>query len=480
MASTYYVCLLLSVLFLLPSCADLSTKHEKPAIKMPATWSSRDNKTKITSIKMNQVAWWKTFHDPQLNQLISDALVHNNDLSMAAGNIMQARASIQKIQAGWLPVLGLGGTAFKGEISDFSFQAPGVPFPIRNQDHSVHFDGYTAGFVPAYTLNIMQQLKLGKVAQYNLAMQEASINAVRLGVISQVAGSYFSLLGLQKQLSLQEQWVNDAKALRKYTQIQFQSGAVSQENLAVVDQLIASLQKKIPTLHYNITQVQNALNVLIDKNPGPLLTHNHFASIQTKGIIPINLPSETLKSRPDVAIAECQLQLKHAMIGVAASQLFPSINLTGLFGAASVDLGTLLRFGNGLGVGQLVGGIPLVNMEAFADIKKTKGERYTAYYNYVKTVRNAFAEVDNALSEHSTINESYEQQAVALKSARDQYLIAKKQYRQGVISYAATIMYKMNVDYMAAMLNESKMQHMASIVNLYQVLGGGYIGPVVN
>ena len=67
------------------------------------------------------------------------------------------------------------------------------------------------------------------------------------------------------------------------------------------------------------------------------------------------------------------------------------------------------------------------------------------------------------------------QQHVALQKARDQLEIARKQYSQGVISYAETIVYKMNVDYMEAILNDGNMQQMASLVNLYQALGGGYL-----
>ena len=124
---------------------------------------------------------------------------------------------------------------------------------------------------------------------------------------------------------------------------------------------------------------------------------------------------------------------------------------------------------------QVIAGMPILNLGVYADIAKAKGEQYTVYYNYLKTVRTAFADVENALSRHSTINQSAAQQALALQQAKVQYTIVKQQYQQGMISFAQTIMYKMNIDYMEMMQNEIKMQQMASIVNLYQALGGGYL-----
>jgi len=320
---------------------------------------------------------------------------------------------------------------------------------------------------------VLKNIKQSNVAHLNLAMQTAEQNAVRLGVISQLSGSYFSLLGLKKQLALQKQMIHDATALRNLTRLQYQQGSVSTINVAAIEQLIATLRKKKPIIQHDITKVENAINALTNKNPGAIITRNHFDRIRTQGVIPINLPSETLKARPDVAIAEYQLEISHAMIGVATSELFPSFSLTGLGGASSLDLRSVLNWGTGLGAGLVVAEMPLISMGIFANIAQAKGKKYTAYYHYIKTVRNAFAEVDNALSQHATIDQSYDQQDIAVQKAKEQYHIAEKQYQQGAISYSDTLSAKLNLDYMQAGLNQAKMQQMRSIVNLYQVFGGG-------
>lgn len=469
----YYVPLFISTIICLSGCALLSPHPKKPIINAPQQWRSQDNKTTIRPVSINTLAWWKKFHDPQLNQLMKEALTRNNDLGIATGNLLAAQAALQKVNFSWLPTLGGVGTGLSGRFSSRNIDAPTLPDPISSVLNRSHFDGYFAGFVPDYTLNIITNIKEGQAARFNLAMQTAEKNAVRLGIISQVAGSYFSLLGLKKQLILQEKMIHDATALKNFTTIQYQQGSVSKIRVASIEQFIATLRKKTPKIRHDITKVENALNVLTNKNPGNIITRNNFDNFSTQGIIPINLPSETLKARPDVAIAEYQLEISHAMVGVAVSELFPSISLTGLFGAASLQLTSLINAGQNFGAGLLFSKMPLVDMKVYSDIARAKGKKYAAYFNYIKTVRSAFAEVDNALSQHATVNQSYEQQRIAVEKAQEQYQIANNRYQQGAISYSSTLLVKLNLDYMKAALNQAKMQQMKSIVNLYQVLGGG-------
>lgn len=459
---------------ILLGCSSPIPKDDNPLTTLPKQWRKHDRLVKLAAVKLNTLAWWETFHDPHLNALIRESLTHNNDLEMATGNLLQARASLRKVQASWLPTLTLGAFGITSQVSNFTFKLPSTPLPPFKQTDAVLIDGYAAGFLPSYTLNVMRQYKMGQAARLSISLQEIYKDAVRLGVISQVAGSYFSLVGLREQLMLQRQMVKDAQALRQYKQIQYQNGAISQQDIVLLDQFIASLEKKIPVLQHDIHQIENALNVMRDKSMGVIHTRHDFTAISTQEVIPIHLPSAVLKARPDVAMSYLQLKLQHTMVAVTASELFPAFNLTGLLGTASVELSSLLRFSNSLALGEAVGLMPLLNLGIYADIVKAKGALYTAYYQYVKTVRHAFADVDNALSRHETVNQSYAQQLQALKAAQDQYALVKEQYHQGMISYATTINAKLNVDYMQALLNEAKMQQLASIVNLYQALGGGY------
>lgn len=461
---------------ILSSCALLGPDYHEPQLNAPQAWSSKDGNATNSSESMPDMAWWHKFNDPQLNALVESALVNNNNLQVAMGNMLQAQASLKKVQMSWVPTVSIGGAGFAGQYFNPGFQN-NSSYPLLNslnQNNPQNFDGYAFGAMPSYTVNVFSLIKQGEIAKLNVAIQQQSVNAMRLGVISQVANSYFTLLGLHKQLELQQQMLTDAKDLRKYNQIQYNKGSIGQLNLDGLDQFIASLETKIPEIEDNITQTENALQVLTNNNPGKIQMGNTFDNITTEGVIPVNLPSQVLKSRPDVAIAEYQLQVNNANIGAVTSQFFPTISLTGNVGQMTMQLSNLFNAGGDFWTGTLGAAMPVFNLGLYADVDKAKGGYYAAYYNYIQTVRNAFAQVDDGLSKHDSLNKQYKIQEAGYQKAQNMYTIGQKQYKQGAISLANTVGFKLNIDYTKAGLNQLKIQQLNSIVNMYQVLGGGY------
>lgn len=462
--------------FLLASCALLGPDYVEPKLDSPVVWNSKDHHAVIESADLPDMAWWKKFNDPVLNQLIESALIENNNLQVAMGNLIQAQASLKQVQMNWVPNINLGGIGFVGQTFNPGFQnTSNNPNFTLTQNNPQNFNGYGVGLIPTYTLNVFNQIKQGQIAKLNLAMQKQAVNAVRLGVISQVADSYFALLGLQKQLQLQKQLVADAKEMRRYNLIQYKEGSVSDLNLTGIDQYVASVEAKLPSIQNSIVQTQNALRVLINNNPGKIFIRNNFDNISSSGIIPVNLPSQMLKSRPDIAMAEYQLQISNANIGAITSQFFPTINLTGMAGQDSLQLSGLFNAGGDFWLTQAAAVMPLLNLSIFSKIDKAKGSYYSAYYNYIQTVRTAFAQVDNGLSSHDSLDKTYKEQTLVLTKAQKLYQISQTQYKEGATSYANTVGFKLNIDYALANLNQVKMQEMSSIVNLYQALGGGYM-----
>ena len=459
----------------LSSCGLMGPTYQKPNVSTMNSWSSQDSLTNIESSNLSEVSWWKQFNDPELNNLITETLANNNNIQIAIGNSLQARASLSQINMNWVPTVQLGAIGIAGQIANPGFNnTSGNPMMNYNASNQ-NFDGYGAGFIPSYSLNIFNQVKQTEVAKLNVELQKQAINAVKLSVISQVVASYFNLLGLHKQLIIQKQLLTDAQELRKYTQIQYEHGSVTSANVDAVDQYIANIQAKIPDIENSITQVENALQVLTNKNPGKITIRNSFDNIKTTNTVPINLPSEVLKNRPDVAMAEYQLQIANGNIGVVMSMFFPTINLTGLLGQGSMQLTNLFTAGGDIWAGELATTMPFLNMGLYSQIDKTKAQYYSAYYNYLQTVRTAFAQVDNALASHNNSDKTANQQQISLNKSIDLFNVAQAQYKKGAISYVDTLGLKINTDYEAAKSNQVKIQQLNNIVNLYQSMGGGYM-----
>lgn len=469
------ICLVILLGAMLASCGLMGPSYEKPNIAAPTTWQSQDKLSQLESTNLAQLAWWKQFNDPKLNQLIESALTNNNTLQVAMGNVLQAQAVLHKVNMGWVPTVSLGAGGMAGQSFNPSFTNLS-PYPLLNNVNPTtqDFNGYGVGVIPSYTLNVFSQIKQGEIAKLNVALQKQATNAVRLGVISQVASSYFTLLGLQKQLVLQQQILADAREMRHYTQVQYDNGSVSDFNLDGLDQYIAGLVGNIPEIKTNITQTENALQVLTNNNPGKIITQSTFDNIKPDGIVPVNLPSSILKQRPDIMAAEYQLQVANGNIGAVTAMFFPSISLTGMLGQGSMELANLFSAGGDFWASQLAVALPVLNLGLYAEVDKAKASYYSAYYNYVQSIRTAFSQVDNSLSSHDSLKQKSVQQMVSLGKAQNLYATAQKQYHQGTISYANTLGLKLNTDYAEASANQVKIQQMNSLVTLYQALGGGY------
>ncbi len=453
----------------LSSCS-IGPEYHSPSIEKPTVWNSHGDSIHYTQEDITQLAWWEKFNDPQLNQLMNEALANNNDLQAAMGNLLESKAAFQSVKMGWIPSLYGGGAGVAGVVTSSSLTTPSHTLNLLNNPQGYH--GYDVGFMPDYTLNVFSQMKQTEIAQLSWEAQKQAFNAVRLGVISQVAASYFSLLGFKEQLVLQKQILSDMQALKNYTDIQYQQGSVSSINVAELEENIDHLKAQIPLTQHNIVMVSNALRTLTNHNPGSITTGKKFAEINQNTIIPANLPSKVLENRPDVAMAEYQLKINNANIGLVKSAFFPTISLTGA--ASQVSFALEAVFNGNLWAAQLEAGMPILNLSLYADIDKAKGGYYTAYYNYIGTVKQAFEQVDNALSQQSSLKQSFEQQQNAFKKSQYLYKMTQSQYDNGAISYADTLFSVLSLNESRLIMNSTKMQQMNNLVNVYQVLGGGY------
>lgn len=470
--------ILYSILLMLSGCAwfsPVSSHHAQ--LKLNSWTTDTDQLTKYSeSTNLSDSPWWNEFKDPQLNQLIQQALTHNPNIDMAVGNIIQAEAMLEKTKMAWVPTINLGASFINGQSfnQNFSNNSTNSLLAGLSPSSSNKFISYSGGFVASYNLNVLGLLKNQEIAQLNLTINQIARNATRLAIISQISGAYFTLLGLEEKLKLQKQMVHDAQKLKTLTELEKNNGNVSELNLAFIAQLIANLKAQLPLIENSIIQSKNAILLLSNHDPIKLTTNNQFNQIKTNNLVLINLPSKVLQQRPDVLIADYQLQLVDAKIGAARAQFFPTINLTNPLGVGSLQLKNLFSTGADFWSTQISAAIPILNLGNFSDIKNAKGAYYTAYYSYINTLRTAFMEVDNGLSSHWSDNQNYLAQTEALKSAISAYKFSQKEYQLGAKSYLDTLNTKLNFDYAQLQVNSAKIEQLKSMVNLYQVLAGGY------
>ena len=425
---------------------------------------------------LSQVLWWKKMHDLVLERLITEALERNNQLQTAAANVLQAQAKLKEAHIAWLPTLSLSGNGFIGGGWDSSVtpQGPLAASPALSKLGNIHFRGYYSGFVPNYSLNILENSYNDSFAKAALGLQKAQYQSTRLSIISQISGAYFMLLGQKEQKREQSQLVHDLRKIRRLEWIRYKEGASDNTIVTSLDAQIANNIASVTSLENSISQVENSIELLLNRNPGPLLRYGDVNTLSVEGLIPDHVPSSVLKNRPDIIMAEASLQMSESNLGIAYSHFFPTISLTGLLGAASVDLSHLLKLSTSLWLAQAAASVPILNGGYYQEVKGAKAGYCAAYYTYLQTVRSAFADVDNSLTNQHKVNSIYKNKLQALYFAQKNYDFAFARYKAGAQDYRDTLNAKITLDNAKLSLTQAKMQQLDSIVEVYQALASGY------
>lgn len=463
---------LITATLLMSSCSFFSPKYETPKVKAPALWNSQNKKTEVTKDwDLTKVAWWREFDDPVLNNLITTALKDNNKLQVSIGNILQANSEVHKANYGWLPTASIGGGGFISQAFDINSKS-NIP-QLQNLGTQTA-GGALVGILPSYTINVARQFKLGEIARLSKKMQINLKNNSRLSIISQVSAAYFSLITAKEQLKLQKQMVSQLELMLNYAKNQHKLGATSPMLEEVIKQQLEVQKGKVALVKNDIVHFQNTLKILIGRNPGKIVTSRTLNDINANVKVPVNMPSQVLENRPDITIAEHKLQTANANIGLARSQFFPSIDLTGTFGNATLALGELATMNAWAWAAEAVSAVPIFNLSILADSNKAKAQFYQGYYNYINTLQQAFEDVDNSLSERSANEENYKKQMISLKSTEKQESIFSRKFQTGAISKAEYTGITLNVLYQQMQVNQAKLKSLISIVNLYQSFGSGY------
>ena len=461
-------------LLLLNGCKGIS---QHPAIDLSTPKMTRNGlPINNTPEDISHLMWWKKMHDPVLNHLIQAVLTNNNQLETAKANILQAQAQLKQARFAWLPTLSASGNGFVGGGWDSSFTplGPLAQSPVLSKMGAMHFRGYYAGFVPSYSLNILANINNNKLAKASLDLQKATYLSTRLSLISQISGSYFMLLGQREQLYEQTELVRDLKTVHRLEWVRYKEGASDLSTITTLKEQIANNEASLASIENSIAQVENAIALLLNHNPSPIPTHQSIKSLSIRGLIPSSLSAGVLKNRPDIIMAGENLKISGANIGLAYANFFPAISLTGLLGQASVELSHLLKLSTGFWVAQAMASLPILNGANYEQINASKAGYTAAYFNYAQTVRAAFADVDNSLTNQQKMNAIYANKLKALNASKQLYALALARYQTGAKDYREVANAKLTVDYAQLDLNQAKMQQLDSLVSVYQALGGGY------
>ena len=440
--------------------------YTRPAVDAPAAFVYEAKDAADTA----NTLWWKQFGDPVLDELIAEALANNLNVKVAAANVETAVGVLTQTRSGLFPQVGYGATAGRAQTTESS-ATPELSRLIPNPQSS-----YQALLSVSWEIDLWGRIqRLSESARANALATDEARRGVILSLVASVAGNYLTLRGLDEQLVVaQSTLAAYAESVRLF-QLQFQYGQVSQMNVAQVQSQYETAAAQIPQIESQIAQTENALNVLVGRNPGPIKRGKSIYDLALPKV-PAGIPSELLTRRPDLLQAENALIAANAQIGAAKALYFPTIALTGSGGSTSASLSNLFSGPARVWAyaGQVAG--PIFTFGAVSgQVAQAEGAQQAALWSYRYAIQNAFADVENALVAAQKLQQQLAAQERLVAALKDYARLSKLQFDGGYTSYTTVLQAEQSLFPAELTLASVRASVFSSNVNIYKAMGGGWV-----
>ena len=296
-----------------------------------------------------------------------------------------------------------------------------------------------------------------------------------LTLISGVAGAYVEILALDKQLDITMRTAETRKQTLELFQLQFDNGIIAEINVSQAEAEYQDALARIPEIELSIARTENALSVLVGRNPGSI-----SRGVGIDGLIlpevPSGLPSDLLEQRPDIRAAEQALIAANARIGVVKSLYFPSISLTAAFGAVSTDLSDLFTGKSQAWNAGVPVDIPIFTAGRIGgEVKGAEAFQKQTLYNYIQTVQNALREVDDALVLRLKSGQRLQNLANQIEALKNYARLARMRYDEGYTSFLEVLDAERSLFNVELSYTESQNALFRSLIDIYKGMGGGWV-----
>ena len=453
--------------------------YRPPKTEMPPQWveiSTEDFSMQSKGI----IHWWTLFDDSELNSLIDRAVRFNLDLNLAEARVREARALRGVVTADLYPDINAQADYTRSRRSENTVAGGAGAFGGAFAEQ----DLYDASFDSIWELDIFGRTRRAvEAAEADIGASIYNYQDVMVTVVSEVARNYMVVRGSQRRIEIAYQNIERQKQSVELTRARFEAGLGSKLEVAQAEGLLASTQAQIPIMQTTLRQAIYSLSVLLGREPDALLKElSRPEPLPAPPVeVPVGLPSELLRRRPDIRSAERQLAAATARIGVAVADLFPSFSLTGVLGLQSTSFSDLFATGS-----RYWSAGPTVVWPIFqggrirSNIRVQDARQAQALVFYRQTVLTALQDVENALVAYSRQQLRYRFLLETVDADRRAVDISKELYKQGLVDFLNVLSSETSLYQSEEQLVLSEQALLTDLVALYKALGGGWeLAPAV-
>lgn len=407
-----------------------------------------------------ELQWLEQWHDPQLAELIQEALRYNRDILAAASRMEAAAARARRAGANLWPSLD----------ADASFNRGAGAQAQGNNATTNRFD---AGLTASWEVDLWGRLRLARdAARLDYQAAEADYAAAQLSIAFQVSQLWFDLIEANQQVLLAEDTLQSFQAGQNIIRQRFERGLNEALDLRLARANVASARNQLAQRNLQRDTIVRSLEALLGRYPGgELSTLKDLPTLPPA--LPAGLPAQILERRPDLASLARQLQSAAREVGVAEKAFLPSLRLTASGGYVSSEFDRWLR--DDAGQWSIVSGLtaPIFDSGRLkADERLARANFSLAAATYQDAALNAFREVETALVSQQWLSEREDALRLAAEENDRAEELAWDQYQRGLTNIITVLesqrrAFNSRSDYLT--VRNARLQNR---LDLYRALGG--------
>ncbi|WP_232470268.1 MULTISPECIES: efflux transporter outer membrane subunit [Methylococcus] len=455
------------------ACSPVGPDYQRPDTAMPDRWHEAGPPPAAPS-EAAGAAWWKAFGDPVLNRLIREAMLANLDLKQTYTRIRAAREQRLVAIANGLPILSNKESVSRRLNNAGQSGAGGQPGGIGFGNN---IDIFQLGFDVQWEIDLFGGIRRSiEAAEANLEAEVENSRAVLVTLLGDIARAYIEMRSNQHLLNVSQANLKLQLETARLMRIRYQAGLSDSLEAVQAEALAAQTQAQLPVYETARKQAIHQIELLLGKPPGalqPLLDPERPVPSAPDRML-LDLPSELLRRRPDIRLAERQLAAATAQVGVATADLYPRFNIAAFLGFQNMKITDVTALSKSWSAaGTLT--TPIFNWGRIrANIDAKEAQQEQSFLAYQSAVLGALRDVENSLVAYAQEKDRRAALEQAVESNRLALKLSKERYRSGLTSFLNVLDSERAVYSAESDLVRSQASVAADLVSLYKALGGGW------
>lgn len=470
-------------------CA-VGPNFKPPSPDVPAAWSASaapaaaDQLSQVTGAPANAAtAWWVSFSDPELTSLIARAAAQNLDAREAVLRIAEARAERDVAAAAAWPSLNANASAQVTRLSESTptgalFSKVGQFPGLTGVSIPNPYDQYQLGLDASWEVDLFGRVRRSvEAAKADTLASVEDSRAVLVAMLGDVGRAYVDLRGAQAKRRIIEETIATERDLRDLASQRRRAGLSGDIDVVRAAAEASSAEAQLPPLDQQITLDINQLSKLAAREPGALRAELDAARPvpPVPPRVPIGLPADLARRRPDIREAEARLHGATARVGVAVADLYPKLTLSAQGGLQAESLATLTSWAS-----RFVTAGPAIELPIFdagrrrATIRLQDVREQEAALDYRRAVLTALHEVDDALAAYGADQGRWAALGDAVARDREAVELGRQRYASGVASFIDVLDAERTLEQNQLLLADVTAAVSTDLVTLYKALGGGW------